>query len=436
MTEKSWPWSTVAALGDGASELGESDSRAMLALYFGIQDPTSEGVSKGVLNELEVTGTASPLQVDTGAGICYGLYFNDAAVNVTVPTPSLGTTGGRIVLQTNWAGTGGASLEARTRIALKSSADGNPSIPALTQSVGTTWEISLATFTITTGGVIAVTDDRTFRMSTMMVDTDEIHDDAVTQAKIANNAVGSDQIATGAVDSDEIATGAVDSAEIAANAVGVSEISTAIAGDGLTGGGGSALAVNPDNSTVEISSDQVRVKDLGITNSKIANDTITNAKIADRTRRFLVMGVRGWNETDSLPVDPDSNANEGLPMVDNKTVGINGEFFVPIDFGSSMTVTPVVIPASSGNLAIGSMSAWYGSAGQNFNNHSNTNGPTVTAIVVNEREYLSANTLTLSNVAAGDYVSVQFRRLGASGSDTIGATVYFHGFLVEYTADS
>jgi len=36
-----------------------------------------------------------------------------------------------------------------------------------------------------------------------------------------------------------------------------------VAGDGLTGGSGSALAVNPDNSTIEIVSDQVRVKLLG-----------------------------------------------------------------------------------------------------------------------------------------------------------------------------
>lgn len=174
MTQKSWPWSTVTGLGDGSSELGESDSRLFLATLFGVQDPTSEGVVKGVLNELEVTGAASPLQVDTGAGIAYGLYYNDAAVNVAVPTPALGTTGGRIVLQTNWAGTGGASLEARTRIALKSSTDGDPSIPSLTQSVGTTWEISLAYFTITTGGVISLTDDRTFRVVTAVVGYSEL----------------------------------------------------------------------------------------------------------------------------------------------------------------------------------------------------------------------------------------------------------------------
>lgn len=174
MTQLSWPWSTVTGLGDGAAELGEDNSRYMLATLFGVQDPAIEGVSKGVLNELEVTGAATPLQVDTGSAICYGLYFNDAAVNLAIVTPALGTTGGRVVLQTNWAGTGGASLEARTRAAIKYSADGNPAIPNLTQTPGVTWEISLATFTITTGGAITLTDDRTFRRSVYMVGTDEM----------------------------------------------------------------------------------------------------------------------------------------------------------------------------------------------------------------------------------------------------------------------
>lgn len=186
MTQKSWPWSTVAGLGDGAAELGEDDSRLMLATYFGIQDPASEGVSKGVLNELEVTGAASPLAVNTGSAICYGLYYNDASVNLTVTTPAVGTTGGRVVLQTNWAGTGGAGLEARTRLAVISSADGVAAIPALTQTAGVTWEISLATFTITTGGVITLSDDRTFRHSPMMVDTAEIFDDAIDDSKLGD----------------------------------------------------------------------------------------------------------------------------------------------------------------------------------------------------------------------------------------------------------
>lgn len=213
MTQKSWPWSTVAALGDGAAELNEADSRAFLAIWFGVQNPAVEGVSKGVGGELAVSGTASPLAVASGSGICYGLYINDAATTTpAISTPAVGTTGGRVVLQTNWAGTGGGSLEARTRIAVKKSADGVAAIPGLTQVFGTTWEISLATFQITTGGAITVTDDRTFRRSTMVMGASEIDNDSVGNAELRNSAavsvIGRSANSTG--DPADIAAGAND----------------------------------------------------------------------------------------------------------------------------------------------------------------------------------------------------------------------------------
>lgn len=62
---------------------------------------------------------------------------------------------------------------------------------------------------------------------------------------------------------------------------GVSEVqlNSSVAGAGLTGGAGSPLAVNPDGTTLENSSDQVRVKDLGISTAKIAAGAVTGAKL-------------------------------------------------------------------------------------------------------------------------------------------------------------
>jgi len=60
---------------------------------------------------------------------------------------------------------------------------------------------------------------------------------------------------------------------------------TLTAGDGLTGGGdisaNRSFAVNVDDSTVEINSDAVRVKDLGITTAKLAADAVDGTKLAD-----------------------------------------------------------------------------------------------------------------------------------------------------------
>lgn len=115
-----------------------------------------EGVMRGYGSELAVTGTSSPIAVAAGAANVYGSpYENTASVNVTVPTPVVGTTGHRIVLRKSWAAQ-------TTRITLISSSDGVASIPAATQTAGTTWDLTLATLTITTGGVITRTDARTY----------------------------------------------------------------------------------------------------------------------------------------------------------------------------------------------------------------------------------------------------------------------------------
>lgn len=225
MTQMSWPWSTVAAVGDGSATLSETLSRLFLATYFHVQNPAVEGVSKGVLNELACTGVATPIAVASGSGVCYGLYFNDASVNLAVTSPAVGTTGGRVVLQTNWAGVGGGS-QASTRLVARKNTDGVAAIPALTQVAGTTWEISLATFTITTGGVITLTDDRTFRKPTTRAGTAEIADLAITTAKIALL-----NITTGL-----IADLAVTTAKLAANAVTFAKfVQAAAAGNSVVG---------------------------------------------------------------------------------------------------------------------------------------------------------------------------------------------------------
>jgi hypothetical protein len=82
-------------------------------------------------------------------------YWNSSASTLAVTTPTTGTTGGRVVLRADYSA-------ATVRTVVKLNTDGNAGIPALTQVANTTWEISLATFTVTTGGVITVTDDRVY----------------------------------------------------------------------------------------------------------------------------------------------------------------------------------------------------------------------------------------------------------------------------------
>lgn len=58
----------------------------------------------------------------------------------------------------------------------------------------------------------------------------------------------------------------------------IADIMTAVAGDGLSATSG-VLAVNVDDTTIETNADALRVKDGGITNAKIADDTIQEPKL-------------------------------------------------------------------------------------------------------------------------------------------------------------
>lgn len=85
-----------------------------------------------------------------------------------------------------------------------------------------------------------------------------ITDESVTTAKIADTAVSTAKVADGAVTAIKLAA--------------------TVAGDGLVHSTTTGLAVNVDGSTLEISTDQVRIKDSGVTNAKLANTTYSNIK--------------------------------------------------------------------------------------------------------------------------------------------------------------
>lgn len=156
MTERSTIWNTTGT-GDGPEAgFGIAQWGRFLAALGGGGDARS-GVIPGLLNELRVTTDAADIAVATGWALVDGHgYENDAEESYTPTTPSVGTTGHRVVLRANWA--------AQTvRITDLASADGTAAIPAKTTTPGTTYDLDLASYTITTGGVVAnLTDLRTF----------------------------------------------------------------------------------------------------------------------------------------------------------------------------------------------------------------------------------------------------------------------------------
>lgn len=118
----------------------------------------------------------------------------------------------------------------------------------------------------------------------------EIVGDAV---QVADGGIDSLQLADGAVGTAEIAAGAVTTAKIAAQAVTAAKLGSDVAGAGLGGGSGAALSVNTDGATLEVVSDTVRVKDAGIVAAKIGAQAVTAAKLGSDVAGSGLQGGAG-----------------------------------------------------------------------------------------------------------------------------------------------
>lgn len=148
-------WATDGT-GDGTAN-GYTDAQVQ-RLFRGLHlnDPEIQGVLAGQDNELAVTTPgANQISVATGQALIYGLHlYNDAPVALAPSSPAA-TTGGIVYAAVDWSTKTGA-------INFRQNTSGNTDIPALTQNAGTAWEIPLASYQITSGGAITLTDLRRF----------------------------------------------------------------------------------------------------------------------------------------------------------------------------------------------------------------------------------------------------------------------------------
>lgn len=163
-----WPTSDI---GDGLATGYTSDQWQWAMRMMWLNDPTTQGVSQGYLNELELTNPAGTVvRVATGGAIVYGFPFRSTTdVDLTLFTPVIGTTGYRVVLRADWA-------TQTVRIVLLQSADGVAAAPAATQTAGVTWEISLGGGTITVAPVVAIQDVRTWLDPGIEIDNTKLAD--------------------------------------------------------------------------------------------------------------------------------------------------------------------------------------------------------------------------------------------------------------------
>lgn len=317
---------------------------------------------------LAVTGAVSPVAVATGAAWVNGkLYRNTASKNLNVSTPAGATRIDRVVLHLDY------TVNPMTCVAQILAGVEGGAAPALTQVDGTTWEISLAQVSITTGGVITITDERVY------AGDGHVHP---------------------------------------------SSLAASVAGNGLAGGAGAALSVNVDDSTIEINADALRVKDGGITPAKILN----------RARAFLVTVDKAEDHLAAALVYSIVLAGVSLTGDSDHTYAV-GNFVVPQNFASAMTAKPVFRSSVNTGNAYIKTSAAYGGTGENWAQHADA-GSFATLNFPSSGKLLFGAAVSLASAALGDVVQLTTERDDSSGSDTLGALCPIVGWLVEFTADS
>ncbi|MEQ9374845.1 MAG: tail fiber domain-containing protein [Imperialibacter sp.] len=224
---------------------------------------------------------------------------------------------------------------------------------------GTSLEVKDAGITTTQLADNAVTNAQ---MADNAITNAEMADNAVGTAEIADNAITTGKILDGEVQTDDIADGTIQTIDIGDNQVTVAKLqngtpgntqlivadqttgepgyvnlSTVIgdlAGNGLVGNG-EKIDANPDDVTIELFTDMLQVKDLGITNPKIASRTITFDKLS---------GTAGFEN--SLLINNSSNFPVWFAPGSNQVLITSS--------GGSITTKPIGEFATN-NLAYGSI---------------------------------------------------------------------------------
>jgi hypothetical protein len=114
--------------------------------------------------------------------------------------------------------------------------------------------------------------------------------------------------------------------KVADGGVTATQIATSVAGAGLAGGGGTALSVNVDDSSIEINTDTLRVKSLGVTNAMLSTSGITTVGSTALTLGSSVASLAGLTSVTSTGGTFTNITNSGTVANTKITGSFTGSF--------------------------------------------------------------------------------------------------------------
>jgi hypothetical protein len=125
-------------------------------------------------------------------------------------------------------------------------------------------------------------------------------------------------------------------------AVTSAKLNAGVAGSGLSGGAGTALAVNVDDSTIEINSDTLRLKDAGITSAKLASAVAGSGLLGGAGTALEV------NVDDSTIVIISDELRVGNPTAGTISTGASGFGYMGLPQNATTTGAYTVLAADAG----------------------------------------------------------------------------------------
>lgn len=368
MAETSAFWTTNGT-GDGPSDgYTATDFYDFVRRLLITDQEASQGVLKGVLNELAVSGSSSPLSVASGSAIAYGFFYqNSASLNLTVTTPTTGTTGGRVNLKVDWT--------AQTvRAVVQLNTDGTVDIPALTQIAGSEWNLPLATFTITMAGVITLTDVRSYCQFANYLTAASLEN--VTGLSVigrASNTIGQSAAITADTDgevlvrnSNTVEFGQAPTAGIANNAVTDAKLrqSTGLSVIGRsanTTGNVADITAGSDGDILRRSGTSIGfgtiaaagIASSAISTAKIANDAVTIDKIGNQVPG--ISGRQGGSST-NWATSGTSNYTPGAVRMQGGAITVavsdgNAYGAATVTFPAAFSYTPLIVVAINNDVS-------------------------------------------------------------------------------------
>ncbi len=194
--QDSFLWTTSSS-GDGSATYTQADWTNICKILGGAGG--SQGVVPNYMNCYSAACETGTVIINTGGAIVDGKpHLCSTAGSVAISAPVSGTRIDRITLRAMW--NAGDASPATVRIYCLAGSDpgGAPTVPAMTQVSGSTWDVPLYNVTINTASTItALTDERYYSscgmsgcdLRTTACGNFVIADDAVDDTKVGNRVV-------------------------------------------------------------------------------------------------------------------------------------------------------------------------------------------------------------------------------------------------------